>query len=66
MNSLIEEIKLESVNDAVREEYGEPDRPMPNDQVQEIDGKFVEWEVYKMKNIKNQQRNMKSHVLKER
>ena len=33
MNSLIEEIKLEGVNDAVREEYGEPDRPMPNDLV---------------------------------
>ena len=60
----MDEAKLDHLNDAVREEYGEPDRPLPSDFIQEIDGKFVEWDTYKMMTIKNQQSAMKDHILK--
>ena len=47
----MEVLKPDSENEAVREEYGEPDKPMPNDKIQDFDGKFMEWDVYKMQRI---------------
>ena len=36
-----------------QEEYGEIDRPLPLDDIDEIKDKFVEWDMYKMIVMKN-------------
>ena len=48
-----EKPKDETRPQPVREEYGEPDRPMPEAFIQDIQDKFSEWQVYKMQSISN-------------
>lgn len=42
-----------------REEYGEPDRPLPRDKVEQIKSKFVDWDLYKLTILKNRLQNSK-------
>ena len=40
-------------NVALREEYGEADRPMPSTVIHDMREKFTDWDMFKVKVIKN-------------